>query len=449
MTDRDMTALRIEMVARDPELMEGIMRGGAFGNQWSTAVAGNMLNRHHGRAIDDANAMTSIEEVTERTWLVRMPFVNSVVFETDDGLVLVDTGMAPAGPALLAAIRSVTQEPIHTIVYTHAHIDHAYGTWALIAEGAEPEIIAHRATLFRFGRYWRLRNSAAKYHAQNPASMPTGEDDWVAPTRLFDDRLSIEVGGERFDIVHRRGETDDHCYVSAPDRKAVACGDFYQGFLPNAGNGKRVQRYVEDWALAMREMAALEPEHLLPAHGDVQSDPAAIQEALITHAEALEHLAQYTIDGLNSGLRQDEVAAGADLPEALKNHPTLNEQYVSPRDISRMVIKQYCGWWDDIPSHWDPATFDRQAAEIAEMAGGVEALATRSATYLPDDIQMACHLADWAWYADPSNVAAAKAVMAAYRARLIAGANTQEGVEYLGHMANAYAVVGGFQDDAD
>ena len=81
------------------------------------------------------------------------------------------------------------------------------------------------------------------------------------------------------DVVHRRGETDDHCYVSVPGRRAVACADFYQGFLPNVGNGKLVQRYVEDWALAMREMAALELLHLLPAHGDALSDPDQIQEA--------------------------------------------------------------------------------------------------------------------------------------------------------------------------
>ena len=35
--------------------------------------------------------------------------------------------------------------------------------------------------------------------------------------------------------------------------------------------------------------------------------------------------------------------------------PRLNIQYVTPQDISKMVMKRYTGWWDDIPSNWTPA----------------------------------------------------------------------------------------------
>ena len=49
------------------------------------------------------------------------PLVNVVVFETEDGLVLVDAGMAAAGPVIRELIASVTDAPIHTIIYTHCH----------------------------------------------------------------------------------------------------------------------------------------------------------------------------------------------------------------------------------------------------------------------------------------------------------------------------------------
>ena len=52
------------------------------------------------------------------------------------------------------------------------------------------------------------------------------------------------------------------------------------------------------------------------------------------------------------------------------SHPTLNQQYVSWEDISKMVMRRYVGWWDDIPSHWTDAPFDEQSAEITELAGG-------------------------------------------------------------------------------
>jgi alkyl sulfatase BDS1-like metallo-beta-lactamase superfamily hydrolase len=435
-TAADVNRIRLELVASDADLTEAIIAGGAFGGDYSQAVAQNMFNPKSQPAIEDARAKTEILEVCDRTWLVRLPIVNAVVFETDQGLVIVDTGMAPGGPAVLDAVRSVTDASIHTIIYTHAHVDHCMGTWALIEDG--PEIVAHVAAEERFDRYVRLRGSVSRYMSQPLEGFPAGPDDWVAPTRTFRDRLSLTVGGEQFDLVHRRGETDDQLYVSVPGRRAVACADYYQGFLPNAGNGKRVQRYIEEWAVALREMVALEPDHLLPAHNDPISGRAEIAEVLTVHAEALEYIVAHTIDGLNDRLRQDEVVDSLELPSHLADHPALHEQYVSPKDISRMVVKQYCGWWDDIPAHWGPPRFDRQAAEIARLAGGVDRLVARARELSVDDPALACQLADWAFFADDADLDAAQAVLDVYRDRIIHSTkNTQEVLVYLDHMVAA------------
>jgi len=34
-----------------------------------------------------------------------------------------------------------------------------------------------------------------------------------------------------------------------------------------------------------------------------------------------------------------------------------------------MIIKKYTGWWDDIPSHWTPASMEDQGNMIIELAG--------------------------------------------------------------------------------
>jgi alkyl sulfatase BDS1-like metallo-beta-lactamase superfamily hydrolase len=428
--------VRMGLVMSDAALTEAIIGGGAFGGAYSAAVAQNMYDTEHEEAIEDAKRLVEIEEVAERSWLVRLPIVNVAVFETDDGLVVVDTGMGPGGPAILQAIRTVSDAPIHTIIYTHAHVDHCMGTWALM--GDDPQVIAHANAPYRFDRYTRLRGSISRYLSQPLSSFPAGDDDWIAPTRTFTDTLSITVGGEQFDLVHRKGETDDQLYVSVPGRRAVASADYYQGFLPNAGNGKRVQRYVEEWAVALREMVALEPLHLLPAHNDaISNDPDRIAEVFTVLAEALEHIVDHTLEGLNARQRQDEVADSLEMPKHLAEHPTLNEQYVSPADISRMVIKQYCGWWDDIPSHWSPSRFDQQAAAICELAGGVDVVIARARELVDTDPKMACHLVDWAYYADQGNHDAAHAVLEIYRDRIVNnGGNTQEVLMYLDHMTD-------------
>jgi alkyl sulfatase BDS1-like metallo-beta-lactamase superfamily hydrolase len=439
----DSVARRTDVRARNlvlmehPSLVEAIRRGGAFGGEFSWVVAQNMFSRGEAAA-GDAKEKTAIVEIAPRTWHIRLPIVNAVLFETDAGLVLVDTGMAPGGPAVLEAMRSVSDAPLHTIIYTHGHVDHAYGTWALVEAGETPEIIAHEDLVARFERYIRLRGSLAKYMSQPPEQLPRSREDLVWPTRTFRDRLEITVGGERFILQHHRGETDDQLYVWVPGRKALASADYYQGFLPNAGNGKRVQRHPEEWAVALREMAALEPAILLPAHGEAIADPATIRENLLVLAEALQTIVDHTIAGLNAGLRQDEIFRSLRLPEHLANHPTLAVQYVSAQDISKMVIRRYTGWWDDVPSHWTPAPLEARARAIVDLAGGIGPLVARARGAMETDLPLASHLADWAFLADPASTEAQQLVIDVYARRILdEKSNTQEMLVYLDAMAAA------------
>ena len=98
---------RIALFIENPALRKRIDKGGSFGGEMSISAAQNMFGRDP-TAIKDLQAKTYVEAYADDAWLIRMPIVNAVLFDTDEGLVLVDTGMTPAGPALLDAIRSVS-----------------------------------------------------------------------------------------------------------------------------------------------------------------------------------------------------------------------------------------------------------------------------------------------------------------------------------------------------
>ena len=431
---------RMLVLMENPSLISRIGEGGGFGGEHSVPAAMNMFGRTED-AIADVRKRTKVIEVSPRSYLIRLPIVNAAFFETDEGIVLVDTGMGPGGPAVLDAIRSVSDKPIHTIIYTHGHVDHAFGAWAIMEAGEAPQIIAHEALKARFERYIRLRGSLSKYMSQPLEQLPASESDLVWPTRYFSDRLELEIGGEKFVLQHHRGETDDQLYVWVPGRKALASADYYQGFLPNVGNGKRVQRFVEDWIVALREMAALEPDFLLPAHGAEIQNTATIVENFTVLADALDHIVNHTIDGLNAGLRKDEIYGSVELPEKLAYHSTLDVQYVSPNDISKMLIKQYTGWWDDIPSHWTPAPIEDQGNLIIELAGGdVSRIAGHARGLISQDIRLASHLADWLFYARPKNGDVQELVTEVYKARIMhPSSNTQEMLTYLDQIVAARA----------
>ena len=92
-------------------------------------------------------------QAADRTYF-QSRFSGVTGFDTDDGIVLVDSGMAQLGPALAKMLREKTSAPIHTVVITHGHVDHAYGIEAFLAPGQQrPRIVAHRNMPARFARY--------------------------------------------------------------------------------------------------------------------------------------------------------------------------------------------------------------------------------------------------------------------------------------------------------
>lgn len=437
----ELQTARMRLFHEDSELLKSIQLGGGFGGKYSLEVATDIFGSSE-VAIEDVRAKTEVVSVTEGVWLIRFPIVNVVLVETQVGLVLIDTAYSSASEVLFEKIRELSDKPLHTVIYTHGHVDHAYGLKALLREGERPEIIAHKNLPARFERYIKMRGSIAKYMGQPVSSLPASKQDLVYPTRLFEERLQLLIGGEPFVIAHHPAETDDQLYVWMPNKGVLASADYYQGFLPNAGNGKRIQRYIEEWAIAMREMAALGAKHLAPAHGVAMIDsPEKIQREFLLLAETFDIIVKQTLEGLNKGMRKDLIVESISLPLSLRNKQSLREQYVSVQDIAKMLILRHTGWWDDIPSHWSPANLESQAKEIAVLAGGAKILAKRARALIKKDIRMACHLADWAWMADPEDAEVQAAVFDVYRARVLdPDSNTMEIVNYVSIMAEARAL---------
>lgn len=439
LVERRGMSIRDRVLMENPELIIPFKTKGGFGGDFSPVIALNMFSTIP-EAVADADEMTRIEQVADRTWMIYMPFVNSILFETDEGLVLVDSGVAAAGPALYRAIRSVSDKPIHTIIYTHGHVDHAFGTWALVEAGETPQIIAHENLPKRFDRYVRLRGSLAGYMSQPLEQMPDGPEDFFWPHITFDDIYELNVGGEVFQLYHYKGETDDHLFVWIPGREALCSADFYQGFLPNGGNGKRVQRYIGDWSDALQAMIDLKPKFLLPSHGKPISNEDDIRENLTALHSALDFIVEETVSMLNQGMRADEIPSLIELPAGMAEHPTLKEYYVSAEDISKMVIKEYTGWWDGIPSNWNGPTFDEEAKLIGTLAGGPDVLIMAGETLLEENLMLASVVADWALFAYPDNRAVEDMAFKVYKAR-IADDETlqQERLAYLDHLVKIRA----------
>ena len=242
------------------QLFERLWNGEAAMEEWTATVSGGA-----------AKPITDDIIAIHTGYL----FGNATAFRTSDGLVLVDTGSRETASQTFASLRQWDNGPVHTIIYTHGHIDHTWGARLLDQEAdakgiARPRIIAHRNVLNRFERYDATHglNSLVMGRQFNQPGY-TFPDNHRRPDQVYDDALSLMVGGMRIELAHGRGETDDATFVWLPEQRILISGDFVIWVFPNAGNPRKVQRFAPDWATALRRMQDLAPAVLIPGHGPV------------------------------------------------------------------------------------------------------------------------------------------------------------------------------------
>jgi glyoxylase-like metal-dependent hydrolase (beta-lactamase superfamily II) len=428
------------LIAREhPEVIKHMARNDGFGGSSSPAIARAMLSDAP-ELVAEARRKMVIEPQGPGLWLIRFPYVNVAVLETRDSLVLFDSGYAAIGPVLRDVLPTLSKKPLKTIILSHTHVDHSYGARTLVTQSPRPTVIASAEMRQAIATDLRLGGSIGRYNNQPLALQPTSLDDVVVPDVTFEGRRTFHIGGEEITLIHAPGETEDQIWMWLPKRKTIITADYVQGFLPNAGNGKRMQRYVEEWAAALHEMAALKPERLLPMHGAAVQGSAQIGRALTTYATALDHIVAQTITRLNAGDRKDAIAASIDWPERFAKDPLLDPQYNRPEDIARMVMKRWTGWWDDVPSHFAALPFEAEAQEALRLAGGLDALDARARALLPTQPMLAARLADWAYYGAPDTPKALRLAIDVYIARLLEpNMPVQEGLIYLDMASKARA----------
>ena len=169
-----------------------------------------------------ALAATKIEKVRDNMYLItgsdpgltpadRQSFSggNTVVFITDNGVVVVDTKLAGWGQVLLDKIHSVTNKPITTIINTHTHGDH---TGSNEAFGATVDFVAHENTKTNMAKMDAFKGEKAKF----------------LPKRTFKDKMSIGSGRDRIDLYYfGRGHTDGDAWLVYPALRVMQTGDMF------------------------------------------------------------------------------------------------------------------------------------------------------------------------------------------------------------------------------
>lgn len=246
---------------------------------------------------------------------------NSVFIIGDTGVVVIDAqSNLPATREVLAALRRITRKPVTTLVLTHWHFDHVTGarvyrdsfpnvrivthqrTQEAIDTGAAgrrsflaslPQVKAYFQGIIDSGRSFdgapltpgeRASLASDVRFADRYATTPL---DFVpaAPTDLFADQLTLDLGGRRIDLLYPgRGHTAGDIVIHLPGDGVLITGDLVTLPVPLVGTTS----FPHDFATALDRLVALHPRVIVPGHGPVLRGDFYLREetALLHHLVA-------------------------------------------------------------------------------------------------------------------------------------------------------------------
>jgi uncharacterized sulfatase len=321
----------------------------------------------------------------------------------NDGIVIVDAGMFPAhAQAVLEEFRKITDQPIAAVILTHGHGDHTGGTAVFVEAGgknAKPPVYARmpfntegahfksggvkinglrgaRQGGFRLPPEKRINNGIAPA-VYPPKNRNVFVGDFIEPDETFDQgRKKINVAGIALELIAAPGETSDQLYCWFPAEKVVFTGDNFYRSWPNlyAIRGT-AYRDVRSWINSLDMMLAEEPEHAVPGHTLPLIGKKETTEVLKTYRDAIQYIFQATIEGINKGMTPDELVHSVKLPLELASKDYLREFYGNVEWGVRAIFDGYLGWFDGNPTNLFSLAPREEAAKMAQLAGGVGALA--------------------------------------------------------------------------
>jgi len=218
----------------------------------------------------------------ENLTLLSGPGGNIVVLHGADGLIVVDTFVAPAWPKLEESLKSLGA-PVTFVINTHWHFDHTDNNGPLHAGGAT--VVAHENT--------KRRMSAPQHIAILDLDFPPSPAA-ALPQRVFKDGYKLAANGEHLEVSHvPPAHTDSDVIVRCEQANVLHAGDvFFNGRYPliDGSTGGRVDGMI---AASDRLLHLADADtKIVPGHGPLatRADLVKYRDMLATAADRVRKL---------------------------------------------------------------------------------------------------------------------------------------------------------------
>ena len=364
---------------------------------------------------------------------------NAYLVGTDEGRVVLNSGMGFEGPLHRTSYDTVDTSPIRALLFTQGHYDHVGGADHLRAD--DTELVAQEN--FRIWRAdnerleaFRSRNAAFAWIDAIVAAMDYARELGVGevaqarpePTTTFRDRLELTIGGRRLELVATPGgETFDSMVVWLPEERVLFSGNLTGplfGHVPNLVTirGDRYRdalTYIE----SLQVVADLAPETLLTGHFGPIVGADRIAEEIAVMQQAMQFVHDRTVEGMNAGADVHTLMREVTVPD----HLDVGEGYGKTSWNVRAIWENYAGWFHHRSTTELYGVAPAEVAPDIVAAAGVDGLvATARARLDADEPVAALHLTDLVLAVHPDDPTARAVAADATRALLEVSGNFWE-----------------------
>ncbi|MFK7834069.1 MAG: MBL fold metallo-hydrolase [Winogradskyella sp.] len=235
----------------------------------------------HAQGRFDAVEITTTK-LTEHTYMLEGAGGNIGISVGDGGVFVIDDQFAPLSEKILAAIKTISDQPLKFLVNTHFHGDHTGGNENMEKAGAI--IIAH--------------DNVKKRLVEKESSKA------ALPVITFNDKLNLTINGESIAVFHvANAHTDGDALLYFTESNVLHTGDtYFNGRYPyiDLNSGGSVKGYIE---AAKKGLILIDDDtKIIPGHGKL-----ANKTDYKTFLTMLETLATNIQNAIDAGKTEDEV----------------------------------------------------------------------------------------------------------------------------------------------
>lgn len=252
------------------------------GYRWvlSVLAVGSLLLLGPGLSAQQPRPDDEITKLADDVYLHRHQFHQAIFITTPKGVIVTDPISSEAATWLKAKIKTLTDQPVRYVIYSHHHDDHITGG----------SVFADQASF--------VSHAAAREKILQAADPTT-----PVPDLTFTDRMSIDLGGKHVELIYSgKNHSDNSLVVLLPQNKLLFAVDF----IPVETVAYRTMRsdYPDDWIESLKQVEQLDFETLVPGHGKVGKK---------------EHVRQFRgyLEDLRAAV-EEQVRKGASMEEAKK-----------------------------------------------------------------------------------------------------------------------------------